>query len=47
MRENNVDAWEYLGENKVNGIEPIKLIKEKSELEEAKIYFQWSSNRFC
>ena len=39
MRENNVDAWEYLGENKVNGIEPIKLIKEKSELEEAKTTF--------
>ena len=36
MRDNNIDPFEYFGETKVNGIEPIEKIKEGPQLEEAK-----------
>ena len=36
LRQNNIDAYEYLGEKKVNGIEPIKLLKPE-EQEQGKV----------
>ena len=36
LRQNNIDAYEYLGEKKVNGIEPIKLLK-PDEQEQGKV----------
>ena len=36
LRQNNIDAYEYLGEKKVNGIEPIQLLKPE-EQEQGKV----------